>query len=286
MSGNTNSPRSGFSLNKRQLEVSPTEDTQKTQLNKKVKDKKMAPSNLESTLNAIQNQLNTISSSITSIQNDVSALKTDYLKLNETISRITVKMESLEKTQKNSSITVNQNTTALNILQQRLMASEMIIYNVPYNIGIENILSDLSDWSGFTLNETSIKDKSLVQNKKGDKNLATLFIEFYAEKLKTDLMKMVKGQQRDENGKYNPITCESIFQIGQQDPCRGKELQFHNNLTEANRKILSIIRKNKDICKFFWIKKGCFLVRKSEDAKAVKIGCMEHLEAFLRNHMQ
>lgn len=261
---------------------------------------------IRKTLNAINKVLerNTSEAKITNksiqkLQNDIAKIDTNLSEMREEIDENKEKLEGMgkrmdctdEKIEKQQKVIheqaklIKSQQIVINSLQQQHKSNQISIHNIPKQLNKQEVNKALSDWSQVDLSDRTIKKSSLVRSKTS--STATSYINFYSDSTKDQFMGFIKSKQRDANGKYVPITCEDVFDIPDNDPCRGIEINVRIVLSDTNKKIFNRARECKGIFNFVWLDMdGFIMIKEKKDDKAIRISSIEQLEEEINNRQQ
>ena len=237
--------------------------------------------------------------SIKKLQNDVSNIDENLSEIRREIDQNNEKLEvmgkNLDRTDKqveNHDQIINEQAnlikcqqSIINSLQQKSISTQISIHNIPGNLDKNQVNTALSNWSKLDISDGTIKKSNLVKQK--SLRTANYYIDFYSDSTKDQFMRFIKSKQRDASRKYVPILSEHIFDIPEDNPCRGMEINIRIVMSDINKKIFNRAREVKSIFKFVWLDvDGYVMIKEDQDDKAIKITSIEHLEKEINDKQQ
>jgi len=289
MSGNTQQQFTRSNSQKRAPEspASESEEVNNTNSNnKKTKLSKMDEvllklEKIDSSMCKLKNEVKSLSQTVEAIKPDISLIKEDlaslksqYLNLSKENEALTLKIGKLEDDQVINRDAISEAKATINAMEQRNLANQLTIVNLPPELDAIKITSDLSKWANISL-KNELKSCNVIKMK--EKNAGIMFIEFWNLTTKTKFMAHVRQQQR-ENNNPKPILSEDIFQLDQRDLIRGTQIFFRNNLTSINKRIFDDLRNYKG--KYFkhWIKGGRVMFQQMKESQPIEITSSSQLK--------
>ncbi|KAL7048569.1 hypothetical protein ACKWTF_003402 [Chironomus riparius] len=195
------------------------------------------------------------------------------------------KVENQQKTIEQQAKLIKCQQSIINSLQQRNKSTQISIHNIPSHLDKDQVNKSISNWSKLDFSHETIKSASLVKQKM--KHTANYYINFYSDIIKDRFMGFIKSKQRDTSKKYVPILCEHIFDIPEDDPCRGIEINVRIVMSDMNKKIFNRAREVKSLFEFVWLDlDGYINVKEKKDSKAIRVTSIEQLEEEITNKQQ
>lgn len=226
---------------------------------------------IEGRMDEFQQEVITIHKRIDKIVEESSATKAEVSVLKE-------RFDVIETNQNACQLSFNNQLSTINALQQQQKATELAIHNIPGDIDMKAALSDISKWSKCDISKKTLRSSNF--NKGTIKK--TLYVNFCSQSDKNQFMEVIRKKQKDENGKYNPILCENVFNLSEQSRNRGTEMHFRQPMTELNKTIFNEARKHKNTFKFVWIgDRGLIMIKQEETSTAIAVHSLEHLASIV-----
>lgn len=233
----------------------------------------------------LQNDVTKIDVNLSDMRREIDENKEKLEVMGKNMDRTDEKLENQQKIIEEQANLIKCQQSIINSLQQKSISTQISIHNIPNHLDKNQVNKALSNWSNLDLSDASIKKSSLVKQK--SRSTANYYINFYSDSTKDRFMGFIKSKQRDPSKKYVPILCEHIFDIPEDDQCRGMEINVRIVMSDINKRIFNRAREVKSIFKFVWLDvDGYVMVKENQDDKAIKITSIEQLEKEINDKKQ
>jgi hypothetical protein len=227
-------------------------------------------------------ELEKISANVSGINAQISTITTAISQVKADLASTQTKLETLQVVQDKHAIIVDNLTSLANQQQQKELATNIAIYNIPKSLDKATALNQLNTWSSDLLSDNRIRRAVFVPSSINP-IFQTAYVTFWSERDRWELNDFIKAKQKDVRGKFSPILAEQIFKLPADSPCKAVTINFQGQMTKLNRDIFNYLRNAtiREEVNVYVGGNGLVNVKFSKNAVPISVSSLEHAESLI-----
>ena len=248
-------------------------------------------STLEQKMDKLLENFEGIRSEISSIAKTVSSLDKKIIEMNSEIDQVKrdVSKIKIDATNYDEKLILQYTTTSKlaiesNKQEQRALGNQISIINISNKLDNKDIITQFNEWCGKLADNHLVKRINIVENKKEKSKI--IFLHFWNERTKAQLINTFKSKQWNENNTFTPILNEHIFNLDASDTKRGTEINYRHQMTKTNKEIFNILRKEKKINENItgvWLAEDAIRLKLKDNQKSFPVLSVAHANDIAMN---